>query len=304
MTHVGTAHPSVLERADGIVCALLTPYRADGSIATDVLQAHTESLIADGIDGLYVCGSTGDGVMLDADSRVQCVEAVAAATSGAVPIIAHVGTNSTDMTLSLAERSVVAGADAVSSILPSVPLTAAESRGYFLDVVRSSPAPFIAYNFPARSGVGLPQDLLAELAEEPNLYGLKNTSGDVFEMSAFARLREGTLRVWNGHDEVIYAGLSVGACGAIGSTFNAFPRIYKDLFTAFRSGDHPEALRLQHQVEDLVRVLVKFGVMPSLRAILTARGVKMGPSRRPQHDLDASDRSQLLSDIADLNLPV
>ncbi|WME24448.1 dihydrodipicolinate synthase family protein [Brachybacterium sp. GU-2] len=302
MPTTATTHTSTLERADGIVCALLTPYRPDGSIATDVLQAHTQSLIEQGIDGLYVCGSTGDGVMLDADSRVHCVQAVAEATEGEVPIIAHVGTNSTDMTLDLAERSVEAGADAVSSILPSIPLTAAETRSYFLDIVRASPAPFIAYNFPARSGVGLPQDLLAELAEEPNLYGLKNTSGDIFEMSAFTRLREGSLRVWNGHDEVLYAGLSVGACGAIGSTFNAFPLLYKDLLTAFRNGDHPEALRLQHQVEDLVRILVAFGVMPSLRAILASRGVEMGPSRRPQRDLDASSRSQLLSAIANLNL--
>lgn len=292
-----------LNRADGIVPALLTPYRPDGSIAVDVLQKHTARLVDAGIDGLYVCGSTGDGVALDEDARVLCTRAVAEVVDGEVPVIAHVGTNSTELTLRLADRSAEAGADAVSSILPSIPLTEAEVRAYFLDLIRNAPAPFIAYNFPARSGVRLSIDLLTELAGEPNLYGLKNTSGDVFEMSAFTHLRDGEFRVWNGHDEVLYAGLSAGACGAIGSTFNAFPTLYLDLLRQYRSGDHEAALARQRQVEDLVRVLATYGVMPSLRAVLAAQGLDMGPSRRPLLDLDEADRRHLLDDIAALDLP-
>lgn len=293
---------NLLHRADGIVAALLTPYRPDGSVAVDVLQDHATQLIQAGIDGFYVCGSTGDGVALDEDTRVQCTRAVAEAADGEVPVIAHVGTNSTELTLRLAERSVAAGADAISSILPSVPLSPAEVRGYFVDVVRASPAPFIAYNFPVRSGVGLAQEMLAELVEEPNLYGLKNTSIDVFEMSAFTRLRDGNFRVWNGNDEVIFAGLSSGACGAIGSTFNVFPRLYKDLLQSYRIGDYEAALVLQRKVEDFVRVLIQYGVMPSLRALLADRGLDMGPSRRPLLDLETGPRERLLADIAALDL--
>ncbi|WP_114854222.1 dihydrodipicolinate synthase family protein [Brachybacterium sp. YJGR34] len=296
-------HTDLLDRADGIVAALITPYRADGSIDVDTLRTHTASLVAAGIDGLYVCGSTGDGVTLDEDDRVLCTRTAVEAADGEVPVIAHVGTNATALTLRLAERSAQAGAAAVSSILPAIPLTPAEVRDYFLEVVRSSPAPFIAYNFPARAGVGLADDLLAELAAEENLHGLKNTSRDVFEMSGFTRLRGGKFRVWNGHDEVLYAGLSVGACGAIGSTFNVFPRLYQDLLRSFRAGDHGTALASQRRIEELVRVLAHHGVMPSLRALLAARGLDMGPSRRPQRDLDAAARQRLLADVAALELP-
>ena len=295
---------TTLHRADGVVAALLTPYRPEGTVAVDVLQEHTAQLVEAGIDGFYVCGSTGDGVALDEDDRVECARAVAEAADGEVPVIAHVGTNSTDLTQRLAERSVAAGADAVSSILPSIPLSSEEVRGYFLDIVRTSPAPFIAYNFPARSGVGLPLDLLGELAEEPNLYGLKNTSRDVFEMSTFATLRDGRFRVWNGNDEVIYAGLSAGACGAIGSTFNVFTRLYRDLLQSFRRGDHEAALSLQRKVEEFIRVLVRYGVMPALRALLSARGIEMGASRRPLRDLSPTDRDRLLADIAALDITV
>lgn len=294
--------PNILDRADGIVAALLTPYRPDGTVAVDVLQQHTSQLVEAGIDGLYVCGSTGDGVALDEDSRVLCTRAVVDAVDGEVPVIAHVGTNSSELTLQLADRSVGAGADAISSILPSIPLTEAEVRAYFLDLIRDAPAPLIAYNFPARAGVRLSQELLAELVEQPNLHGLKNTSGDVFEMSAFTRLRDGKFRVWNGHDEVLYAGLSVGACGAIGSTFNAFPTLYLDLLRHYRDGDHDAAMAVQRQVEDLVRVLATYGVMPALRAILFSRGLDMGPSRRPLLDLDDATRRRLLEDIDSLDL--
>lgn len=292
-----------LERADGVVVALLTPYRADGTIADDVLRALVVSLLSQGVDGFYVSGSTGDGVALDEDDRVRCTRIVAETVAGEVPVLTHVGTNSTAQTLRLAARAVAAGADAVSAIHPAVPLTPRETFGFFRDVIRGASAPFIAYNFPGRTGVAMSRDLLSELAEEPNLYGVKNTSSDVFQMSGFTRLRDGTLRVWNGHDEILYAGLSAGACGAIGSTFNVCPRLYLDLLSRFRAGDHAGALALQRQVEDFVTVLLAHGVMPSLRALLAEQGLDMGPSRRPLLDLDAEERRRLVAEIDALDLP-
>lgn len=275
-----------LERAHGIVPALLTPYLDDGAPNLPELGRLTRSLLERGVAGFYVGGSTGDGVMQTPEERVACIEVVVAESAGQVPVIAHVGTNATRLTLDLAHRAAAAGADAVSAILPSVPLTAPEQLSYFRTVARGCEVPFVAYNFPGRTGVNLSVEFFAELAEEPNVAGVKFTSLDMFGLQLLAQLGGGRLAVWNGHDEVALAGLVSGACGAIGSTFNAAPELFVRLLTQFRGGDHDAARATQVVVSSYVRDLVATGVLPTLRELLRLQGFAMGPSRHPLHDLD------------------
>lgn len=275
-----------LERAHGVVPALLTPYLDDGSPNLPELGRLTESLLGRGVAGFYVGGSTGDGVMQTPEERLACIEVVVAESAGQVPVIAHVGTNATRLTLDLARRAAAAGADAVSAILPSIPLTAAEQLEYFRTIARGCDLPFVAYNFPGRTGVNLTVDFIAELAEEPNLAGVKFTSLDMFGLQQLAQLQSGRLSIWNGHDEVALAGFVSGACGAIGSTFNAAPELFVLLLEQFRRADLDAARATQAVASAYVRDIVATGVLPTLRELLRLQGFAMGSSRHPLHDLD------------------
>ncbi|WP_154792499.1 dihydrodipicolinate synthase family protein [Occultella kanbiaonis] len=282
-----------LERAHGIVPALLTPYLDDGAPNLPELGRLTAALLERGVAGFYVGGSTGDGVMQTPEERLACIEVVVAETGGQVPVIAHIGTNATRLSLDLAGRAAAAGVDAVSAILPSVPLTPAEQLDYFRTLARGCDVPFVAYNFPGRTGVDLSVEFFAALAEETNVAGVKFTSLDMFGLQQLARIGDGRLAIWNGHDEVALAGLVSGACGAIGSTFNAAPELFVRLLEQFRRGDYDAARATQVSVSNYVRDLVATGVLPTLRELLRLQGFAMGPSRHPLHDLDADGAARV-----------
>ncbi|MGY4718659.1 dihydrodipicolinate synthase family protein [Naumannella huperziae] len=288
--------PAPLDRAKGIVPALPTPYAADGAPDLRVLAALTRDLLDAGVDGFYVGGSTGDGIMQTHDERVACIAAVAAECGGQVPVIAHVGTPDTASTIRLAEAAADAGASAVSAIAPPIPLERAELLGYFTTVADAAPVPFIPYYFPKRSGVEFDLAFLAEMVAPASVAGVKFTSLDLYTLNRLTRLRGGSLIVWNGHDEVLLGGLVAGAAGAIGSTFGVAPGLYTELLRAYRAGDLSTARALQGRVTDLVAALVGVGVMPGLRELLRLSGYAMGEPRPPHRGLGAPQREQ----VADL----
>ncbi|SFN62256.1 dihydrodipicolinate synthase family protein [Mycetocola miduiensis] len=277
--------------AFGIVPALLTPYFSDGTVNHAVLAEMTESLVAQGVHGFYVGGSTGDGVLQTAEERLACVATVASAAANAVPIIAHIGTNSTAETIRLANGAIERGASAVSAITPSVPLRLAEISAHFRSVASSVDAPFIAYNFPGRTGVTLSLDFFAELSDEPNIVGVKYTSLDVFQLGLLARFDNERFAVWNGNDEVIYGGLIAGAKGAIGSTFNVAPALYLRQLDAFRQADQTLAADVQREITDFVSDVVKIDVLAFLREIMQLQGFEMGEPRQPLRRLTADEQA-------------
>jgi N-acetylneuraminate lyase len=144
----------------------------------------------------------------------------------------------------------------------------------------STDLPMFAYNFPNFSGFSLTEDVLSQLEKNRNLIGVKFTSSDMFLLERI-KTNHSNLVVWNGFDEMLAAGLMMGADGGIGSTYNCMATLVHKIFEAFCAGDIAAAQRHQVQANHVIKAISKFGVFASVKAILEMDGFTFNGCRRP-----------------------
>src|SRR5918997_687300 len=165
--------------------AISTPFGPDGELDLDAFSAHLEWLAEAGLDGVFVAGTTGEGVLLEDDEVAALVER-AAATDGALRIVAQVGRPSTRATVRLARRVIGLGADAVAAYVPwFYPATEDDVRGHFLALLEAAgDVPAFIYNIPRRTVNDVPASLVGELAEA-GFVGMKDSTGDFGRHEAY-----------------------------------------------------------------------------------------------------------------------
>lgn len=265
----------------GVYAALLTPYNEDKSVDYDMLVKHIDWLLDRGIDGFYVTGSSAEAFLLSDEERRKILETVVEANSGRATVISHVGAISTDAAVGYAEFAQEVGADAVSAISPFYyKFSKREITDYYKDIMAATDLPMFVYNFPNFSGFCLSEDVVEELKEYGNLAGVKYTSSDFFLMERI-KTKNPDLVVWNGFDEMLVCGLSMGADGGIGSTYNCMPNLIRKIYDSYMAGDHAQADRWQKQANYVIEAICKYGVFPSVKTILGFEGLDFGGCRKP-----------------------
>lgn len=270
-----------MDKFKGLFSALLTPFNEDGSINFDSLEKLVEFNIQNGIDGFYVGGSTGEGLLLSPEERMQVFECVKKANKGRATLIAHVGTICTLDAIKMAKKAEELEYDAISAVAPYYyGFTLDAVLGYYNDIVNSTSLPMIIYNFPNSGGFSLTKDIANKLFENEKFIGIKHTSGDMFTLNQFKTL-DREIVVYNGFDETLLAGLSMGADGAIGSTYNFMGKKFKKIMNCFNSGEIETAKALQNEANEIICEMIKYGVFQSEKAILTEMGIDMGQCRPP-----------------------
>lgn len=280
-----------MNKFKGICAALLTPYDTLGKVNHKVLKQQVRWLIGQGIDGFYVCGSTGEAFLLSMEERKAILETVCEENDGEKLIIAHVGQIATEHSLELGRHARTLKVDAVSSISPFYyKFSTEEVKQYYLDLMNGIQLPFFIYNFPAYSGFSLTPELLEEMCENPYLAGVKFTASDFFQLERM-KCAHPELTVWNGYDEMLVSGLSAGADGGIGSTYNVMCPAIRGLYDSFREGNLERAREYQHVVNGLITVLGKYGVFPSLKTILEFLGMKFGDCRKPFLSINTASKA-------------
>jgi len=278
----------------GIFPALLTPLDRNGRLEEDNLRRLVSVNIARGVDGFYVCGSTGEAFLLTPEERKRVLEVVVKQVAGQVAVIAHIGAIGTDLTLELGRHAASLGVDAVSSIPPFYyKFTPDEVVGYYLDLAKTLNIPLIPYNFPALSGVTLTGDLIRRLRTDPRVIGVKFTSNDLFQLSQMKN-DDHDLIVYNGFDEIFLAGLAMGADGAIGSTFNFMPEKYIAIKKSFQAGNLTEAKIWQNQANEVIQVLIQTGkLLNAQKYLMGLQGIPCGECRKPFLPLTTQDKQNL-----------
>lgn len=270
-----------MDKFKGLFSALLTPFNEDGSINFDSLEKLVEFNLQNGIDGFYVGGSTGEGLLLSPEERMQVFECVKKANKGRATLIAHVGTICTLDAIKMAKKAEELEYDAISAVAPYYyGFTLDAVLGYYNDIVNSTSLPMIIYNFPNSGGFSLTKDIANKLFENEKFIGIKHTSGDMFTLNQFKTL-DREIVVYNGFDETLLAGLSMGADGAIGSTYNFMGKKFKKIMNCFNSGEIETAKALQNEANEIICEMIKYGVFQSEKAILTEMGIDMGQCRPP-----------------------
>jgi len=271
----------------GIFTALLTPFNSDYSINEKALENLVKFNLDKGIHGFYVGGSTSESMLMTVDERKRVFEIVKNVSGGSVPLIAHAGAISTDAAIDMALCAKRLGYDAVSAVAPfyySFPVPAIKK--YYSDIVNAADMPMLIYNFPAGNGFGLDAKTAGEIfAGDKRFFGIKHTSNDLFAIRQFKDSIEG-ITVFNGYDEICLAGLSMGADGAIGSTYNFMGDKFTEIYNSFLAGDIARARKLQNEACEIIAVMCKYGVFQCEKGILTLMGIEMGPCRRPFLPLD------------------
>jgi N-acetylneuraminate lyase len=281
---------------EGIYSALLTPFSGDEAIDRDAIGPLVDFQVRLGVDGIYVGGSSGEAMLQSVEERTAYLADVSSATNGRLRLVAHVGTIATREALHLAEHAAKASYQAISAIPPFYyDFSRSEVMAHYQELARASALPLIVYNFPARTpGFTLPE--LVELLSHPNIIGIKHTSSDMFQLERIRHSVPDAL-VYNGYDEMCLAGLSMGAQGAIGTTYNFMGDVFVALRAAVKRGQIDQARQLQIMANRVIEVLVDVGVMPGSKALLDSMGVRCGPSRRPFRKIAASDLHALQSVI-------
>ena len=270
-----------MDKFKGLFSALLTPFNEDGSINFDSLEKLVEFNLQNGIDGFYVGGSTGEGLLLSPEDRMQFFECVKKANKGRATLIAHVGTICTLDAIKMAKKAEELEYDAISAVAPYYyGFTLDAVLGYYNDIVNSTSLPMIIYNFPNSGGFSLTKEIANKLFENEKFIGIKHTSGDMFTLNQFKTL-DREIVVYNGFDETLLAGLSMGADGAIGSTYNFMGKKFKKIMNCFNSGKIETAKALQNEANEIICEMIKYGVFQSEKAILTEMGIDMGQCRPP-----------------------
>ncbi len=265
---------ALLNDENRILPALVTPLTAEGELDTASLEKLIAHLYDSGVGGLYVGGSTGEGVYLDFPLRRKLTELCVRHSQGRGRVVVHVGAIQARQAIELARHAGDAGADAVSSIPPCFGgYSFAEALEFYRRLASESPAPVVAYYIPGLTGSSFSLDELQQILELPNVAGLKFTDHNFYVMQRLRmRMRDDQI-IYNGPDEMLSLGLSMGANGGIGTTYNVMPKQMVAIAGHVAAGEFAEALAVQRQVNEAIEVLLRYGGLRSTKQVLAWQGL-------------------------------
>ena len=231
----------------GCGTALVTPFRADGAVDEAALQALVEWQIASGIDWLVACGTTAETPTLNPEEWLRVIRLVASTASGRVPVWAGATHNSTREAVERARAAAaVPGVTAVLSASPYYNKPGPEGQyQHFRLIAESIPVPLVLYNIPSRTGVNLEPATVARLAAEvPNIHGIKESSGNIAQITELITLVSREFSIYAGDDASALGTLGVGGAGLVSVASNVIPAEMRQLVNAALANDWPAARRI------------------------------------------------------------
>ena len=264
----------LLTAPNRILPALVTPLLPDGQLDVKSAERLIDDLYKQGVGGLYVTGSTGEGIYLDFEIRKRIVEIACRLSKGRGNVIVHVGAIQAAKAIELAVHSGKVGADAVSSIPPFAGgYSFDEVKAFYADLAKQSPLPVVAYYIPGLTGQHHSIVNLASLLKLPNIAGFKFTDPNFYTMQRLLTRFSPDQVLYNGQDEALALGLQVGAHGGIGTTYNFMPELIMSIYNHCRAGRFVEAVAAQKQANDIIEALLMFQGLAASKQILYWQGL-------------------------------
>jgi N-acetylneuraminate lyase len=293
------------EHLEGLIAAPFTPMNNDSTINTGIIPAYYQLLKANGVTGAFICGSTGEGVSMTIGEKKSVAEAWAAAASGDkdFKVMMFLGGTCLADCKELAMHAHQIGLHSVSFTSPFYfkPATIDMLAKICAEVASVVPhLPFYYYHIPVLTGVGFSMyDLLQSVEEKKiaNFAGIKYTHEDFMDFLSCMNFKNGKYDMLWGRDENMLSALALGAKGAIGSTFNYAPSLYKDMIDAFKRNDLKSAKTLQQKSIDMIRLLGKYGGIATGKAYMKLIGLDCGEFRLPVSNMSAGQFPAFKNDV-------
>lgn len=279
--------------AGGVSPAMATPLQSDGyDLNLPRIKSLVDFLIGAGVKGLFVGGTTGEGVLLAQTQRTQLHEEALDAVGGRVPVLLHVGANTTAEAVALARHAAVVGADAIVAVTPYFyPIHDDALLAYFEQVAAAAPElPFFVYDLPHMAVNGIGPELLQRLAEAiPTLAGIKCSRPDAQMIRRLLDAAPAGICLLAGNEAIALASLALGAEGLISGLSTAVPEPFVALTQAVADGDLDRARAQQRLINRLLALIPSGTRIGAIKQILQQRGIDVGPAVPPRPGADVPD---------------
>lgn len=282
---------------EGILPAMVTPMKADGSVDEDGLVRLTERLIRAGNGGLIPLGSTGEFNTMTNAERRRVTEIVIKTTAGRVPVMPSTGATSTREAIELSQHAQEAGASGVMVIQPFYePLTFKTIVEFYRSVAASIDIPIILYQLPVATNVKLTPAQIGELAQIDGVDWIKDSSADAVALTEMIQRYGDKIGIMNGWDTLTFFGLVSGTPASVWGAANVIPELCVELFdAAARRRDLDEARAVWKRIWPVVNFLEtsSTGYVSAVKAGCELVGEPAGDPRLPLLPLPAEDKAKL-----------
>ncbi len=288
----------------GIATALVTPITPEG-IDYEAFGRLIDWQCDEGIDGLVVCGTTGESSTLTDDEHREAIRYAVERTAGRVPVIAGTGSNDTDYAVDLTKYACSVGADGVLVVTPYY--NKATQKGLirmYSDIADASSAPVILYNVPSRTGVNIEPKTVAALAEHPNISGVKEASGNISQIADIMALCGDKIDLYSGNDDQIVPILSLGGKGCISVLSNPLPKKTVEICKRYFAGDVAGAAKLQLELLPLIHALFREVNPIPVKSAMAAMGFCEEYLRSPLTVMEEEHKKELYDAMCAQNIVI
>ncbi|WP_020528034.1 dihydrodipicolinate synthase family protein [Flexithrix dorotheae] len=294
-----------IQKLKGIIAAPFTPFDETGNLNLRMIPVLVNSLKKNGVNGAFICGSTGEGVSLTLEEKKQVFAAWGRETSTNLKLISLVGGTSVLDSQTLALHAQACGHDAISLVAPYYfkPANVEQLVDFCAEVTSVVPTmPFYFYHIPVLSGCHYSMYEFLQIADEkiPNLAGIKYTQEDLMDFSLCLQYKNQKYDLLWGRDECLLAAMAMGAKGGVGSTYNYAAPLYHQLIKAFEEGDLRRAKELQNQSISFIRLLGKYGGIGTGKAFMKLVGMDCGEFRSPVKNPSPEQLEKLKTDLENI----
>lgn len=289
----------------GAATALITPMNPDGTLNLLEMKKLVEWQIQKGIDGLVVCGTTGECAALSRAEHLRAIACVVEQAAGRVPVIAGSGSNDTAFSIITSKEAAAIGADALMSVTPYYNKTTQEGLvRHFVTIAEAASLPMIVYNVPSRTGMDISLDTCQRLSEHPLIAGIKEASGNVAKALRIIERCGENLPVYSGNDEIAAPVLSIGGKGVVSVVSNLLPGPMSDLCRCGLEENMEGCRQMQLHLLALIDVLfAQVNPIPIKKAMNFA-GWKAGPCRMPLTEPSQEVQRLLKREMQRLGIPL
>ncbi len=293
-------------KTEGLIAAPMTAYRPDGTVDLDIIPSYAAFLHYNGVVGVFVNGTTGEGFSLTIEERKAAAEQWVKAGSGKFRVIVHVSHTCAFSAWDMARHAAQIGAGDIGEMGPIFykPNTVEELTDCAAQTAAQAPdLAYYYYHMPSMNGICFPMLEFLKAAEPkiPKLAGIKYTHEDLVDFELCREFKDGKYDILYGRDETLLCSLALGCRGAVGSTYNIMAPLYTRLIDAFNSGNLNEARRLQRISMKVVRLLAETSSFNSaLKEVMNMIGLNLGPVRSPLKNIEAAKIARLKNGLKEL----
>ncbi len=284
---------------EGVFIAMITPFTKENTVDIRALKIYCDYLIGKKVDGLFLCGSTGEFPFLSQQERMLVAETVISRVGGRIPVVVHCGSSSYADTGELAAHAISSGASAIAFITPGFYEYDNECLGrYFVSIDKlSNGTPWFIYNIPSRTNNNITAELYSDiLSRTVNLKGMKFSSDDFYQYSEIYKVKKENQTAFIGNDSLIFKSSALGNKSVVSGTGSAFPGILKDIYNFIKTGDLVNAEKCQKHLDDIGLFIDENNEIQGFREILRLNGIETGNSRIPFRPFNSAELEKIKAD--------